>query len=75
MRAYDVEYHQVGPSSRTVLYDIGANVGDGTTKAQFRAILQSLLAKLFRMALHRETRQMDGYELAVAGNEGVLNFV
>jgi uncharacterized protein (TIGR03435 family) len=70
MHAYDVEYDQIaGLNSRTELYDIEAKVPEGTTKDQFRVMLQKLLSRRFNMRLHRETRQMQAYEL-VAGKDG-----
>jgi uncharacterized protein (TIGR03435 family) len=69
MRAYDVEYDRVtGLNSRTELYDIAAKVPQGATKDQFRVMLQKLLSNRFDMSLHRETKQMQAYELVVEKN-------
>ena len=69
MHAYGVEYDQiVGLNSRTELYDIEARVPEGATKDQFRMMLQKLLSRRFNMRLHRETRQMQAYELVVGKN-------
>jgi len=69
MRAYDVEYDRVaGLDSRTELYDMAAKVPQGVTKDQFRVMLQKLLSDRFKMSLHRETKQIQGYELVVGKN-------
>ena len=70
MRAYNVEYHQIaGLNSRSSeLYDIAAKIPDAATKEDFRFMLQRLLFDRFKMALHRETKQMQAYELIVAKN-------
>jgi uncharacterized protein (TIGR03435 family) len=48
------------------LYVIDATMPPGTTKEQYRAMLQNLLAERFHLAVHHETRNFPGYELAVA---------
>ena len=69
MRAYDVEYHQVaGLNSRTEFYDIAAKVPEGTSKDQFRMMLQKLLSNRFKMSLRREMKQTQAYELVVGKN-------
>ena len=64
-RAYDVRTYQVsGPDRLTSdRYDISATIPAGAGKQQFERMLQSLLAQRFHLALHRETRQLAGYEL------------
>jgi uncharacterized protein (TIGR03435 family) len=47
-------------------FDVVANVPPGTTKEQFRKMLQNLLAERFRMKVHHETRVVPIYELTVA---------
>jgi len=68
LRAYDVQSFQVtGPDwLATERYDIAAKIPPGTAPEQFRAMLQKLLAERFHLALHRETRQLQGFELTVA---------
>jgi uncharacterized protein (TIGR03435 family) len=70
MRAYNVEYHQVaGLGSRaSELYDIVAKIAEGATKQDFQLMLQELLRERFKMTIHRETREMQAYELVVAKN-------
>jgi len=66
MRAYEVEFNQIaGLDSRTELYDIAAKIPDGATKEQFPVMLQKLLSRRFHVSLHRETKQMQAYELVV----------
>jgi uncharacterized protein (TIGR03435 family) len=69
VKAYDVQFHQIsGPSwieSDRYLYDIVAKAPAGTPKAQFQAMLQTLLAERFKLAFHRETRQQTAYALVV----------
>ncbi len=47
-------------------YLIDATIPAGTTKDQFRAMLQNLLAERFQLKVHHETRNFPGYELVVA---------
>jgi uncharacterized protein (TIGR03435 family) len=70
MRAYDVEYSQIAglKTHSDDLYDVEATLPAGTTKVQFRAMLQDLLSSRFNMILHNETKQVKGYELAVGKN-------
>ncbi|HWC99194.1 MAG TPA: TIGR03435 family protein [Candidatus Sulfopaludibacter sp.] len=68
MNAYDVKNFQItGPvwldSER---FDINATMPPETTKEQFRTMLQNLLADRFKMAAHRETKELPMYSLEVA---------
>jgi uncharacterized protein (TIGR03435 family) len=47
-------------------FDITATLPDGTTKEQFHEMLLNLLAERFHLKLHRESREVSGYELLVA---------
>ena len=47
-------------------YNIEAKIPPGTTLAEFRLMLQNLLAERFHMVVHHETRDYDGYDLLVA---------
>jgi uncharacterized protein (TIGR03435 family) len=71
VRAYDVKNYQVTCPAwlSTERYDIVAKVPPGTTKEQFNMMLQNLVAERFRLALHHESREFQGYEL-VAGKSG-----
>lgn len=55
-----------GPSWIENKYDVIANVPAGTTKDQFRSMLQNLLVERFQLKLHHETRTVPVYELVVA---------
>jgi uncharacterized protein (TIGR03435 family) len=47
---------------------IVATVPTGTSVGDFRLMVQSLLAERFKLAVHRETKQVSGYALEVARN-------
>jgi uncharacterized protein (TIGR03435 family) len=53
---------------QTARFDFLANVPPGATKPAFRIMLQNLLADRFKLAVHREKKQMTVYELTVARN-------
>lgn len=71
LRAYDVKIYQVtGPSwLSSERYDIVAKVPQGATKEQLNTMLQNLLAERFHLALHHETKYLQGYEL-IKGKAG-----
>lgn len=66
--AYGVQYYQVaGPGwMSTDGYDISAKIPPGTTQAQYKLMLQALLAERFHLALHHEYRGRATYSLLVA---------
>ena len=68
MNAYDLKpYRLSGPDwLENDRYNVTAKVPPGTTKEQFRAMLQNLLAERFGLKVHHETREMSVYELQVA---------
>ena len=68
MTAYDVKNFQiVGPSwLDSERFEITATMPPETTKEQFRLMLQNLLAERFKMAIHRETKELPTYALTVA---------
>lgn len=49
-------------------FDFLAKVPAGATKEECQAMIRNLLAERFKMAVHRETREMQVYELTVAKN-------
>ena len=65
MTAYDVKSYQIqGPNwVGTEKYDIVAKVPAGTSKEQFHLMLQNLLTERFRIVLHHESKQFQGFEL------------
>jgi uncharacterized protein (TIGR03435 family) len=69
-KAYGVKSYQVsGPDwFESERFNIIATVPPGTTQEQFRLMLQNLLADRFKLALHKETREMSLYSLTVARN-------
>ncbi len=72
--AYDVDRFQV--ASKTPLdrqrVDLVAKIPAGTTKEQFRVMLQNLLAERFHLKLHTESREFSAYELGIAKTGGKL---
>jgi len=66
--AYDVKWYQIfgGPGwLDTSRFEIVAKVPDGATKEQVRIMLQNLLADRFKLAIHRETKELPIYALTV----------
>ena len=48
------------------LFDISAKVPAGTTREQFKVMLQNLLIDRFKLAVHRESKNQAKYDLVVA---------
>ena len=67
--AYDLNVVQIsGPSWLTEpQFDVTAKVPEGATKAQFRIMMQNLLIERFKLAAHREKKDLP----ADGGQEGV----
>lgn len=67
MNAYDVKNYQIsGPSwLDTERFDVTATLPPTTTKEQFRVMLQNLLAERFKLAVHRDTKELSSYALVV----------
>ncbi len=65
--SYGVKDYQVsGPDwLGTEIYDITATVPPGVTRDDVQAMIQSLLADRFQLALHRDTREMPVLALVV----------
>jgi uncharacterized protein (TIGR03435 family) len=74
VRAYNLRAYQVtGPdwiSSRK--YDIAAKVPAGSTKEDCEGMLQNLLAERFHLSIHRESKDLQGFELVVGKNGAKL---
>jgi uncharacterized protein (TIGR03435 family) len=66
-KAYDLHHYQIkGPSwLESEQFDILARVPKGATDADVKLMLQSLLADRFKLTGHRETKEMQAYELVV----------
>ena len=65
--AYGVKSYQISGSSLldTERFNMTAKVPPGTTKEQFRVMLQNLLADRFGLKLHREKKDLQAYSLVV----------
>ncbi len=68
--AYGVRFYQVsGPESlRSEHYDILAKAARPVSLAQMKLMLRTLLASRFKLALHRENKELPVYALVVAKN-------
>ena len=70
--AYNVKRYQVSGGPKWLdseQFDIMAKVPGGATKEQVKLMLQNLLAERFKLTLHRETKELPMYALAV-GSKG-----
>jgi uncharacterized protein (TIGR03435 family) len=72
MRAYDVRPDEVlgpewirGNPSVSNAYVVSATMEPTATKEQFQLMLQRLLAERFHLAIHREVRIFEGYDLTL----------
>jgi uncharacterized protein (TIGR03435 family) len=74
LAAYRIERYQLPAPDwvRTTRVDITAKVPEGATRGQFPIMLQNLLAARFKLALHREKKEMTVYELTVRGDRPKL---
>lgn len=70
LSAYDVKSYQIsGPDwLETLRFDITAKVPPGATKEQVQSMMQNLLATRFKMAVHRESKELSIYVLLAAKN-------
>jgi uncharacterized protein (TIGR03435 family) len=70
MHAFDIWSDQIaGPSwlsDFSAVYSVTATMPPGTTKEQWKVMLQNLLAERFRLRLHHEQQIRPGYELVIA---------
>ena len=71
MDAYSMKRQQItGPDwLDSQRFDIVAKVPEGATKEQVKIMLQNLLADRFKLAVHRETKELPMYALVV-GSKG-----
>jgi len=51
---------------QSVRFDVSARLPERATGEQFQAMMQNLLAERFKLAVHREKREMGVFELTVA---------
>lgn len=68
MMAYNVRAYQFeGPGwMSSTRFDVQAAIPPGATAEQFRSMLQHMLAARFRLAVHMNKKEMDGYDLVVS---------
>lgn len=66
--AYDLRTNQLEGIDRFggPTFNIEAKIPAGATKEEFRQMAQNLLAERFSLKVHREQKEMAGYELVVA---------
>jgi len=66
--SYDLELYQFKPPEwmASKWFAIIAKVPAGTTKEQFRKMQQNLLEERFKLAFHRQPKEMTVYDLVVA---------
>ena len=67
-RAYHVQQYQImGPDFlETERFDVVAKFPDGSKGDQMPLMLQALLADRFKLAIHRQTKELPVYDLVVA---------
>jgi uncharacterized protein (TIGR03435 family) len=67
LRAYQVKTYQATAPDwmSSERYDVTAKIPAGATQEQFPIMLQGLLTERFHLALHHETKQLQGYELVL----------
>ncbi len=53
-------------------FDVNATIPAGTTKEEFRLMLQNLLIERFGLRFHREMKTMPAYELVIASSRPKL---
>lgn len=68
MQAYNVQRFQITgpPVLDSEHFDVTAKVPAGTSKEQFRMMIQKLLAERFKLKLHHDTKDLPVYDLVVA---------
>lgn len=66
--AYGVRDYQLSAPGwlRDTMFEIVAKAPAGTTREQFPEMMQTLLAERFKLQIHRETKEFDGFVLVVA---------
>lgn len=67
-QAYEIRPYQLAAPDWVTsdTYDVAVKIPPGTTRAEFRVMLQHLLAERFKMTVHREPREIPVYQLVVA---------
>jgi uncharacterized protein (TIGR03435 family) len=69
-RAFDLGVNELsGPDwMGSARFDMSAKIPEGATKEQFRLMLQGFLAERFKLAYHREKKEVPAFNLVVAKN-------
>jgi uncharacterized protein (TIGR03435 family) len=69
-QAFDLEDYQIsGPDwMRAARFNISAKVPEGASREQFRIMLRNLMTERFKLQSHRETKEVQVYDLVVAKN-------
>jgi uncharacterized protein (TIGR03435 family) len=65
----DSQLEGIPASIRSTRFDVDARMGGGATIDTARAMMRTLLAERFRLAAHRETRQLPIYDLIMARSD------
>jgi uncharacterized protein (TIGR03435 family) len=70
MNAYNLKRYQLValPWMGDTRFDIQAKVPPGATRDDLRLMLQSMLEERFKLEIHREKKEMAGFELMAAKN-------
>ena len=69
LQAYDLKWYKLISPDWVIHggsqsgYDVTAKIPPGTSKADYRLMLQHLLADRFRLVVHRESRELPVYQL------------
>jgi uncharacterized protein (TIGR03435 family) len=73
-KAFDVKSYQLTVPDWTdsERFDITAKIPQGTTKEQFGVVLQNLLVDRFKLAYHRDKKELPAYVLVVGKNGSKL---
>jgi len=66
--AYDIPWYRFSGLDwmRSTRFNISAKIPEGTTKEQFKLMQQNLLTERFKMTLHHQQKEMQGYDLVAA---------
>jgi len=63
--AFNLKSYQIAAPAwtETALFDVAAKIPEGTSKDQFRAMLQNMLSERFNLRTHLEIKEINAYEL------------
>jgi uncharacterized protein (TIGR03435 family) len=68
--AYGIQRYQLSAPEwmSNERFDINARLPQGATREEYRQMLQNLLVERFKLAVHRETKELSAYDLTVGKN-------